>query len=366
MIQYNLSQLLKTLVDENGSDLHLTAGSPPRLRASSKLVPLQVPPLTPEDCLKLLEGILTPDQIKHLQKEREIDLAFSVVNLARFRGNIFYQRGTLTAVFRVISQKVHTIDELGLPGIFKTLCEMRKGLILITGPTGSGKTTSMAAMINHINENKSDHIVTIEDPIEYVHKHKMCIINQREIGDDTKSFPTALKSVLRQDPDVVMIGGMRDHETVAAALTTSETGHLVITTLHTNGCVHTLNRIIDVFPPHQQGQIRTQLAMNLNAVISQQLIPDLKGGVSLACEIMLSTPATRALIADHKFNQIYSYMQSGRDGSGMQTMNQALLQLVTSKRVSPQAALEESSDQEELEKMFEKNSIKFTKQSRSA
>jgi twitching motility protein PilT len=302
--------------------------------------------------------VLSDAQKEIFEKNKEIDLAFSVTNLARFRANIFMQRGSISGVFRVIPSRIKTVEELDLPPIIKEICNLPRGLVLVTGPTGSGKSTTLASMIDYINSSRREHIVTIEDPVEFVHNHKSSVINQRELGEDTKSFSNALKSVLRQDPDVVLVGEMRDLETVAAAITTSETGHLVFATLHTNGCVQTINRVIDVFPPHQQAQIRVQLAMNISSVISQTLLPKIGGGRAMAMEIMIATPAIRALIAEGKFNQIYSYIQSGQAGSGMQTMNQALYNLTVSRKISPAVALGNSSDPEELNQMLSKSSQK--------
>lgn len=356
-MNYTLSQLLKTLVDQNGSDLHVGYDSPPRIRIDGSLVPLQVDPLTAEQSKSLCYSVLTNAQRELFEKNKEIDLAFSVKNLARFRANIYLEKSHVSGAFRLIPQQIKTMDELRLPSLFKDLCRLPKGLVLVTGPTGSGKSTTLAAMLDYINEVRRDHIVTIEDPIEYLHDHKNCIVSQREVGDDTMSFANALRSVLRQDPDVVLIGEMRDLETVSTAITTAETGHLVFATLHTNGCVQSLNRIIDVFPPHHQVQIRTQLAMNLSAIISQTLVPASFGGRELALEIMVSNPAIRALITEGKFNQIHSYIQSGQAGSGMQTMNQALYSLVLSKKITSRVALEKSPDIDELQKMFDNPSL---------
>lgn len=353
-MNYTLSHLLKTLVEQKGSDLHITPGTPPRIRIDGQLVPLQVDPLTPEDAKTLCYSILTEYQKEVFEKHKELDLAFSVTSLARFRANVFLQKGSVSGAFRVIPQRIMSLEELALPHILKDLCKLPRGMVLVTGPTGSGKSTTLAAMIDHINLSRHDHIITIEDPIEFVHNHKNCIVNQRELGDDTKNFANALKSVLRQDPDVVLVGEMRDLETISAAVTTAETGHLVFGTLHTNGCVQTLNRIIDAFPPYQQVQIRIQLSMTLAGVVSQTLVPRIGGGRCLAMEIMVTTPAIRALIAEGKFNQIYSYIQSGQGGSGMQTLNQSLLNLVAQRKISQQTALAKSPDIDELLKMLEK------------
>jgi len=353
-MNYTLPQLLKALIDQGGSDLHVSPDSPPRLRIDGQLLPLDLPPLTPQDSKQLCYSVLTEEQKKDFEAQKELDLAFSVKNLARFRANVYTQRGHVTGAFRVIPFKIHTIEELALPPIVEQLCSLPRGLVLVTGPTGSGKSTSLAAMINHINETRHDHIVTIEDPVEFMHTHKNCMINQREVGHDTNSFARALKSVLREDPDVILVGEMRDLETISLALTTAETGHLVFATLHTNSCVSTLNRIIDVFPPHQQLQVRAQLAMSLMGVLSQTLLPAQNGGRVLAMEIMIPNKAIRNLIREDKLHQIYSSMQSGQDDSGMQTMNQALLALVERRFISVNLALEKSLEPEEFEDMLDK------------
>lgn len=353
-MNYTLPQLLKSLIDQGGSDLHISVDSAPRLRIDGQLLPLDMAPLTSTEAKHLCYSVLTEDQKRDLETGKEIDLAFSVKNLARFRANIFHQKNHVGGVFRVIPFKIYSLQDLGLPPIIQHLCTLPRGLVLVTGPTGSGKSTTLAAMVNHINETRRDHILTIEDPIEFVHPHKNCVVNQRELGGDTNSFARALKSALREDPDVVLVGEMRDPETVSLALTTAETGHLVFATLHTNSCVSTLNRIIDVFPPHQQVQIRSQLAMSLMGVLSQMLLPAQQGGRVMAMEIMLPNKAIRALIREDKFHQIYSTMQTGQDASSMQTMNQALLTLIERKFISPELAIEKSPEPEELEELIEK------------
>ncbi len=355
-MNYTLPQLLKALIDQGGSDLHISTESPPRLRIDGHLLPLDLPPLTPQDAKQLCYSVLTEDQKREIENNKELDLAFSVKNLARFRANIYHQRGHVSGAFRVIPFKIYSLEDLALPGILKTLCELPRGLVLVTGPTGSGKSTTLSAMINHINENRRDHIVTIEDPIEFVHNHKNCLINQREIGSDTNSFARALKSVLREDPDVVLVGEMRDLETISLALTTAETGHLVFATLHTNSCVATLNRVIDVFPPHQQMQVRAQLSLTLMAVLSQILLPAQNGGRVMAMEIMIPNKAIRNLIREDKLHQIYSSMQSGQENSGMQTLNQALASLVERRFITADQAVEKSSEPEELVELMEKRS----------
>jgi twitching motility protein PilT len=353
-MNYTLPQLLKALIEQKGSDLHISTDSPPRLRIDGNLLPLELPPLAPADSKQLCYSILTEDQRKEVEANKEIDLAFSVKGLARFRANVYHQRGHISGVFRVIPFRIYSIEELNLPPVAKYLCTLPRGLVLVTGPTGSGKSTTLAAMINHINETRRDHIVTIEDPVEFMHNHKNCMINQREVGTDTNSFARALKSALRQDPDVVLVGELRDLETVSLALTTAETGHLVFATLHTNSSISTLTRIIDVFPPHQQVQVRTQLAMSLMGVMSQMLLPVQNGGRTMAMEIMMPNKAIRNLIREDKLHQIYSLMQTGQQDSGMQTMNQALLSMVERRLIPVDLAMEKSPEPEELEELIEK------------
>lgn len=352
MSTYTLPQLLKALVDQNGSDLHISVDSPPRLRLDGALYPLDVPALTPQDTMKLCYSVLTEEQKKNFEEHSELDLAFSVKGLARFRANIYFQRGTVAGAFRVIPYEIKSLKSLNLPPILERLCNLPRGLVLVTGPTGSGKSTTLAAMIDYINETRTDHIVTIEDPVEFMHNHKSSLINQREVGGDTKSFARALKSALRQDPDVVLVGELRDLETVSLAITTAETGHLVFATLHTNSCVSTLNRLIDVFPAEQQLQVRTQLALNLQATISQLLLPAQGGGRCLAMEVMIPNAAVRNLIREDKFHQIYSSMQTGQDSSGMQTLNQSLLGLVERRLITAAEAIEVSNETQELEMLL--------------
>lgn len=302
---------------------------------------------------QLCYSVLTEAQKHRFEEDNELDLSFGVKGLSRFRGNIFVQRGAVAGVFRVIPYKILTFEELGLPPVVKDLCGKSRGLILVTGPTGSGKSTTLASMIDKINTERHDHIVTIEDPIEYLHPHKGCLVNQREVGADTKAFKNALKYVLRQDPDVVLVGELRDLETIEAALTLAETGHLCFATLHTNSCVQTINRIIDVFPPYQQTQVRTQLSFVLEGVLSQILIPKVGGsGRALCLEVMCPNPAIRNLIREDKIHQIYSQMQVGQDKFGMQTMNQSLYSLYTRRQVSLDDAMGRSSDPDELKQMI--------------
>jgi twitching motility protein PilT len=348
-----MHQLLKAMVEMGSSDLHITTGSPPQIRVDGHVKPLKLPPLVPVDTKQLCYSILTDLQKRKFEEENELDFSFGVKNLARFRGNIFMQRGALAGVFRLIPFKILSMDELGLPPVIKEISKKPRGLVLVTGPTGSGKSTTLAAIIDSINSERQEHIVTIEDPIEFIHPHKKCIVNQREVGADTASFKRALKSILRQDPDVVLVGELRDLETIEAALTIAETGHICFGTLHTNSCAQTINRIVDVFPTNQQQQIRTQLSFVLEGVISQTLLPKALGkGRVCALEIMVPNMAIRALIRDDKVHQIYSQMQMGQDKYGMQTMNQALFGLWHKKLITTDTALSRSSDPDELRQMM--------------
>lgn len=352
-MEQSIYDLLKTMVEKGASDLHITTGSSPQIRVRGQLYPLDAPQLDPKSTRELLYSVLTETQKHKFEEEQELDLSFGIKGVARFRANLFIQRGALAGVFRMIPFEVLPLDSLGLPPVVTKLTSLPRGLILVTGPTGCGKSTTLAAFLDKINTERHDHIVTIEDPIEFVHKHKGCLVNQREIGADTKSFVTALKYILRQDPDVVFIGEMRDLETIQAALTISETGHLVFATLHTNSAVQTVNRVVDAFPAHQQSQVRAQLAFVLEAVIAQQLIPKLDGkGRMLSAEVMISTPAIRNLIREDKIHQIYSQMQVGQTKHGMQTMNQSLLNLYMRKFISLDDALGRSMDPDELRQMM--------------
>jgi twitching motility protein PilT len=349
----NLHQLLKELIDKGGSDLHITTNSPPQVRVDGKLEPMSLPALSPVETKQLCYSVLTEAQKHKFEEENELDLSFGVKGLSRFRGNVFIQRGAVAGVFRVIPYKILTFEELGLPPIVKELAAKPRGLILVTGPTGSGKSTTLASIIDRINNDRREHIVTVEDPIEYLHPHKGCLVNQREVGADTRSFKNALKYILRQDPDIVLVGEMRDLETIESALTVAETGHLCFATLHTNSCVQTINRIIDVFPPYQQTQVRTQLSFVLEGVLSQTLIPRLGGsGRTLALEVMVPNPAIRNLIREDKIHQIYSQMQVGQEKFGMQTMNQSLINLVSRRIISLDDALGRSSDPDEFKQMM--------------
>jgi twitching motility protein PilT len=343
------------MIEKGASDLHITTGSPPRLRVDGKLIPLDYPPLTPVETKSLCYSILTDAQKHKFEENNELDLSFGVKGLSRFRGNVFMQRGAVAGAFRTIPFEIRTFQELGLPEIVNDLVKRPRGLILVTGPTGSGKSTTLAAMVDRINSERYDHIITIEDPIEYLHGHKKCLINQREVNADTSSFKAALRYVLRQDPDVVLIGEMRDLETIEAALTVSETGHLTLATLHTNSAVQTINRIIDVFPPHQQEQIRVQLSFVLEGILSQQLIARKSGrGRALAIELLVPNPAIRNLIREDKIHQIYSSMQTGQSRYGMQTMNQSLIELYTKKDISYEDAIGRSPVPEEIITMLQR------------
>jgi len=349
----NLHQLLKAMIEKGASDLHITTGSPPQLRIDGKLVPLKTPPLTPVDTKQLCYSILTDAQKHRFEEDNELDLSFGVKNLSRFRSNIFMQRGAVAGAFRTIPFKILTFQELGLPPVVNEIAAKPRGLVLVTGPTGSGKSTTLASILDKVNDDRHEHIVTIEDPIEYLHPHKNCIVNQREVGADTDSFKRALKYILRQDPDVVLIGEMRDLETIEAALIVSETGHLAFATLHTNGCVQSINRVLDVFPPYQQSQVRAQLSFVLQGVLSQVLMPKATGaGRVLALEIMIPNPAIRNLIREDKVHQIYSQMQVGQAKYGMQTLNQCLASLFQRRLISLEEAMGRSSDQDELRNML--------------
>jgi len=323
--QVNLRLLLEEMIEREASDLHITAGERPKIRVDGDIVHSRIEyVMTPKDTLQLAYSVLTEQQKKRFEMEDELDFSFGIQNLARFRGNVFKQRGCISMVVRQIPFQVKTFDELKLPPIVAKLTEKPRGLVLVTGPTGSGKSTTLAAMVDKINREWKGHIITVEDPIEFIHRHQGCIVNQREVGTDTKSFSAALKYALRQDPDVVLIGEMRDLETIQAGLTIAETGHLAFATLHTNSAAETINRVIDVFPSHQQSQVRAQLAFVLEGVLTQTLLPRAKGkGRVMACEIMVCTPAIRALIRDDKVHQITSAMQAGKK-YGMQTMNDSL------------------------------------------
>ena len=349
----NLHQLLKAMIEKGGSDLHVTTSSPPQLRIDGKLQPLKMPPLSPPETKQLCYSVLTDAQKHKFEETNELDLSFGVRGLSRFRANIFMQRGAVAGAFRAIPYKIKTFEELGLPKVISDISKKPRGLVLVTGPTGSGKSTTLATIIDKINTERQEHIVTIEDPIEYLHPHKSCVVNQREVGADTSSFKNALKYILRQDPDVVLLGEMRDLETIEAALTVAETGHLAFATLHTNSCVQTINRVVDVFPAYQQPQVRAQLSFVLEGVLSQTLLPRANGpGRALALEVMVPNPAIRNLIREDKIHQIYSQMQIGQDKFGMQTMNQSLASLYLKRLISMDDALARSSDPDELRNLI--------------
>jgi twitching motility protein PilT len=344
-----MEELLSLMVRQGGSDLHLSTNSPPRIRIDGELLSVDHAPLSSEDTRRLATSVLTSEQIAKLDRDWELDCSFGLDGFGRFRANVFYQQGAVAAVMRSIPHKVPDFEKLGMPrAVCERICNLPSGLVLVTGATGSGKSTSLAAMIDHINRTQAGHIITIEDPIEFTHQHKRCAVTQREVGADTRGFHNALKSVLRQDPDVVLVGELRDQETIEAALTLAETGHLTFATLHTSDCVQTINRIIDVFPAHQQTQIRTQLSFSLEAVFCQQLLPHASGrGRVLSAELMMANSAIRALIRDAKGHQIYSQIQTG-GRLGMRTMAQSLSELVKSGRVTMQHAERALSDPSEL------------------
>ena len=348
-----LSDLLKKMLEMNGSDLHISTNSPPQIRVHGHLQPLDMPMLTPSETKQLAYSVLTDAQKHRFEENLELDFSFGLKGLARFRGNLFNQRGATGAVFRVIPFEIKSFQQLNLPPIVAKLCEKPRGLILVTGPTGSGKSTTLAAMIDKINTERHDHIITIEDPIEFVHQNKNCLVNQREVHSDTKSFSDALRAALREDPDVVLIGEMRDLETIESALRIAETGHLTFGTLHTNSAASTINRVIDVFPSHQQSQIRAQLSLVLEGVLCQSLLAKIGGqGRCCAMEILVPNAAVRNLIREDKIHQIYSAMQSGQDKYGMQTFNQSLASLYFSKQISLETALLRSSMPDELQEMI--------------
>jgi twitching motility protein PilT len=342
------------MVEKGASDMHITTNTPPLLRIDGNIVPLKLPPLGPVESKQLCFSVLTEEQRAQFEKHNELDLSFGVKSLSRFRANIYMQRGAVAGAFRTIPFRILGFDELGLPPVVAEFANKPSGLVLVTGPTGSGKSTTLAAIIDKINSEQRLHIITIEDPIEYMHPHKLSIVNQREVGSDTEGFKHALKYVLRQDPDVVLVGEMRDLETIEAALTISETGHLVFATLHTNGAISTINRIIDVFPSHQQQQVRTKLSFVLQGVMSQQLLPRYNApGRALALEVLVPNAAVRNLIREDKVHQIYSQMQVGQEKYSMQTLNQCLYSLYQRKFISLEEAMSRSIEPEELRMMME-------------
>ncbi len=349
----SLRALLEEMIERQASDLHVTAGERAKLRIDGAITSSHCEvTLSPKDTLQLAYSVLTENQKKRFEMEDELDFSFGIQNLARFRGNCFKQRGCVSMVVRQIPFTIKTFQDLGLPGIIAKMAEKPRGLVLVTGPTGSGKSTTLAAMIDKINRERKGHIITVEDPIEFIHRHQGCIVNQREVGTDTKSFNNALKYALREDPDVVLIGELRDQETIAAALTIAETGHLAFATLHTNSATEAINRVIDVFPSHQQEQVRTQLRFVLEGVVTQQLLPKAKGrGRAMAAEILVMTPAIRALIKDNKIEQIPGMMQAGKK-HGMQTLNDALYALYMGREVTVEECIRVSNDPTEFQRMI--------------
>ncbi len=344
-----IQQLFKLMVDSNASDLHITSGTSPGLRVHGEIIKVKTTPLTGEDTKRLIYQILTEDQKNEFEKKLELDFSFGIKGLARFRANVFNSKGAVAAVFRIIPSIIPDFKALNLPNVLLKMCDVSNGLILVTGPTGSGKSTTLASLIDYLNQHEAGHIITLEDPVEFVHAHKNCLVNQREIGTDSLTFHNALKSLLRQDPDIVLVGELRDMETIEAALTIAETGHLVFGTLHTNSCVQTINRVINVFPAHQQIQIRTLMSFVLQGIVSQQLIAKSyeKGRVA-AMEILTPTPGIRNLIREDKLHQVYSQMQIGQDKTGMVTMNQSLKKHVETGAISAEVALSYSTAPEEL------------------
>jgi len=352
-VKHDMQTLLKTLIEKGGSDLHIAAGSPPRMRVHGKLASIDSTPLSGIETKQMCYAILTDAQKHRFEEDNELDFSFGMKGLSRFRGNVFVQRGTVAGVFRAIPFQIKTLKELGLPPVVEEMTLKPRGLVLVTGPTGCGKSTTLAAMIDKINRERPDHIVTIEDPIEYLHQPRMALVNQREVGADTQTFKKAIKSVLRQDPDVVLLGEMRDMETIETALIIAETGHLCLATLHTNSCVQSINRIVDVFPAHQQPQIRAQLSFVLEGVLSQLLLARSDGtGRVLSLEIMIPNAAIRNLIREDKIHQIYSQMQVGQAKFGMQTMNQSLMGLFARRLITLEEAFGRSTDPDELRQMM--------------
>jgi twitching motility protein PilT len=350
-----LPELLKMTVELGGSDLHLATNTPPQVRVHGRLQRLDLPVLTPTETKQLAYSVMTDAQKKRFEETLELDFSFGIRGMARFRSNVFNQRGAVGAVYRLIPEQIKTFKELNLPAVLATLAERPRGLVLVTGPTGSGKSTTLAAMLDKINNERHEHILTIEDPIEYIHQHKGCLVNQREVHADTHGFAEALRAALREDPDIVLIGELRDLETTESALRIAETGHLTFGTLHTNSAAQTINRVIDMFPAHQQSQIRTQLSLVLEGIVCQALLPKAQGGGRVvALEILVPTPAIRNLIREDKIHQIYSSMQAGQEKLGTQTFNQSLATLYLSRQVTLEAAMAASSLKDELHDMIQR------------
>ena len=351
-MEFDFADVLLQVMERDASDLHLTAGSPPMIRQHGKLHPLDYPALTPQTTREVVYSILTNDQRQRLETDWQIDFAYSIPGKARFRVNAYFQRAALSAAFRLIPSEMPKLADLALPPILQEFTKKPRGFVLVTGPTGSGKSTTLAAMLDMINDERHEHILTIEDPIEFLHKHKKCIINQRELGADAQSFSLGLKAALRQDPDVILVGEMRDLETISTALTAAETGHLVFATLHTQDTAQTVDRIVDVFPPDQQQQVRIQLSVTLQGIVTQQLLPKADGqGRTVAVEVLVPTPAVRNLIREGKTHQIYSTLQTGAQ-FGMQTMDSALAQLVREQKITRELAESRSSTPEELRRLM--------------
>ncbi len=353
-----LPDLLRKMTDLGGSDLHLTTNSAPQVRVHGHLAPLPgFPVMSPSDTKRLAYSVLTDAQKHRFEENLELDFSFGLKGMSRFRANLFNQKGAVGAVFRSIPYEIKTFDALGLPNVVSDMCKKPRGLVLVTGPTGSGKSTTLASMVDKINIDRHDHILTIEDPIEFLHNHKNCVVNQREVAADTHSFGSALRTALRQDPDVVLVGEMRDLETIEMALRIAETGHLTFATLHTNSAYSTINRIIDVFPAEQQAQVRTQLSLVLEGILCQSLLPNIAGdGRVMALEILVPNAAIRNLIREDKIHQIYSMMQTGQDKYGMQTFNQALASLVHKRHITLETAIQRSSNADELKELIDRGS----------
>ncbi|MDX6698268.1 MAG: twitching motility protein PilT [Solirubrobacteraceae bacterium] len=351
-MNFDFADVILEVLERRASDLHITAGAPPTVRVRGRLIPLDFPVLTPADTREIVYSILSNDQRQRLETDWQVDLAYAIPNRARFRVNAYFQRGAIGAALRQIPAQISGIDELGLPPVVHELTRKPRGFVLCTGPTGSGKSTTLAAMINEINETREEHIMTVEDPIEFLHQHKKCLVNQRELGSDATSFSAALRGALRQDPDVILVGEMRDLETISTALTAAETGHLVFATLHTQDTPQTIDRIIDVFPPHQQHQVRVQLSVALQGIVTQTLLPTADGsGRVLAAEVLVPTPAIRNLIREGKTHQIYSVLQTSAS-AGMQTMDSSLVELVRAGKITRQLAESRSNEPDELRRLL--------------